>query len=160
MSEPENQQGREHHHAALDHGVVTLGDGADEERADTRPVEYEFDGDRTRPGVQREARPGELVEGDVLRPDVSLPSTLTCHSEPAAPAALFTVGLVAAGAGATWGSGTVDPFDVVALSRPVAPPPTTIVATHLRQRILTIFPWTLSSATLYLEWQDWQLIFM
>jgi hypothetical protein len=45
----------------------------------------------------------------------------------------------------------------------VAAPPlpcTTIVEPHLRQRILTILPWTFSSATLYLDWHDWQVIFM
>src|SRR5579884_4511607 len=48
------------------------------------------------------------------------------------------------------------------LVAPAAPsvPLTTMVAPHLRQRILTIFPWTFSSATLYLDWQDWQVIFI
>src|SRR5271165_3211395 len=56
-------------------------------------------------------------------------------------------------------AGGVGPRDAV----PFVPAPlpwATIVAPHLRHRILTILPWTFSSATLYLAWQDWQVIFM
>src|SRR5512136_1790655 len=44
----------------------------------------------------------------------------------------------------------------------VVTPPllTRIVAPHLRHLILTVFPWTFSSETVYLDWQDWQVIFM
>ena len=56
-------------------------------------------------------------------------------------------GAFGAGAGA-------EPFVAATL------PLTTIVEPHLRHRILTTLPWTLSSATLYFEWQDWQLNFM
>src|SRR6267142_5839505 len=47
---------------------------------------------------------------------------------------------------------------------PRAPPPalasTSTVAPHLRQRILATFPWILSSAIVYFDWQAWQVIFM
>src|SRR5271156_4102440 len=76
----------------------------------------------------------------IVRGSVSAPR-LTCHctSSPANAA------------------GGVGPRDAV----PFEPLPcATIVAPHLRHRILTILPWTFSSATLYLAWQDWQVIFM
>src|SRR5262245_5761107 len=37
---------------------------------------------------------------------------------------------------------------------------TRMVAPHLRHLILTVFPWTFSSETVYLDWQVWQVIFM
>ncbi len=37
---------------------------------------------------------------------------------------------------------------------------TKIVAPHLRHLILTVFPWTFSSETVYFDWQELQVIFM
>jgi hypothetical protein len=37
---------------------------------------------------------------------------------------------------------------------------TKIVAPHLRHLILTVLPWTLSSETVYFDWQELQVIFM
>ena len=81
---------------------------------------------------------------DIVRGSPS--PTLTCHCTPSASPPADTFAGPAAGP---------EPF--------VAAPPlpwTTIVAPHLRQRIFTILPWTFSSATLYFDWQDWQVIFM
>ena len=97
-------------------------------RHDARVVRVDELGHRHRPLV---------VLGDV---DVPLPVATTgrCASS------LFGAVLRSVCPGAT------EPLVVEAPPVPF----TTIVAPHLRQRILTILPWTFSSATLYFDWQD------